>query len=60
MEANARALRAGIEANGRLVKAIATAARAETPGGDRYLRDGRLTEMASAGAPVAVSVNQVL
>lgn len=58
--ANAHALRAGIEANGRLVKTIAAAVREARPGGDRYQANGSLTDGGSAGTPPALSVNQVL
>lgn len=59
-EANARALRAGIEANTRLVKAIAQAVRESQALGDRYQANGSLSETGSSEAPLAVSVNQVL
>jgi hypothetical protein len=59
-QANARALQAGIDANARLVKAIALAVRDEQLGGGRYLANGSPTDGAPANQPVAVSVNQVL
>lgn len=59
-EANALALRAGIEVNGRLVRAIAHAVRDEQRGGDRYQANGSLTDGGPADALPAVSVNQVL
>ena len=59
-EANALALRAGIEVNGRLVKAIAQAVRDQQRGGDRYQANGSLSDGRPADALPAVSVNQVL
>jgi len=59
-EANALALRAGIEVNGRLVKAIAHAVRDQQSGGGRYQANGSLSDGRAADALPAVSLNQVL
>ncbi len=59
-EANALALRAGIEVNGRLVRAIAHAVRDEQRGGNRYQANGGLSEGGPVDTLPAVSVNQVL
>lgn len=59
-EANALALRAGIEVNGRLVRAIAHAVRDQQQGGTRYQANGSLTAGRPADALPAVSLNQVL
>ena len=59
-QANARALRAGIEANADLVRAIARAVQEAELAGGRYLANGSLGETGSTDQPPAVSVNQVL
>lgn len=59
-EANARALKASIEANQGLVRAIARAARDKHHSGDFYQANGRLSPGATAGKAPAVSYNQVL
>ena len=59
-EANARALRAGLEANGRLVKTIAQAVTEQSLGNNRYRADGRPRSSAPRGATPACSVNKVL
>lgn len=59
-EANARILTAGIEANQRLVGAIAQAVRSKHVPADSYQSDGRLGQAMPNGAPPAVSFNHVL
>ena len=59
-EANARALTAGIEANQRLVGAIAQAVRTKHRPKDSYQADGRRDQAMPNGAPPAVSFNHVL
>ena len=59
-EANARALRAGLEANSRLVKTIAQAVTEQSLGNNRYRADGRPRSSAPRGATPACSVNKVL
>jgi hypothetical protein len=59
-QANARALAAGIEANVRLVRAVALAAHEAHLKGGGYLANGSLGETVSADQPLAVAVNQVL
>jgi hypothetical protein len=59
-EANARVLTAGMDANQRLVKAIAQAVRQEHGPAESYRANGRLATGYGAGAPPAVSFNQVL
>lgn len=59
-EANARALRAGIEANGRLVKTIAQAVGEQHLGAGRYRPDGRPRTAGSRDPAPACSVNKVL
>ena len=59
-EANARALRAGIEANGRLVKTIAQAVEEQHLGAGRYRPDGRPRTADTKVAAPACSINQVL
>lgn len=59
-EANARTLRAGIDANRQLMEAIAAAVRDGTPAESRYLADGRTMPRSAAGTAIAVSVNRVL
>ena len=58
--ANARALKAGIEANTGLVRAIALAVQEAHSAGGRYLANGSLGAGDAAEQPLAVSVNQVL
>ena len=59
-EANARMLTAGIEANQRLVGAIAQAVKTKHAPADSYQADGRLDKAIPNGAPPAVSFNEVL
>ena len=59
-QANARALKAGIEANTSLVRAIALAVQEAHSGGGRYQANGSLGAGEPAEQPLAVSVNQVL
>jgi hypothetical protein len=59
-QANARALKAGIEANARLVRAIALAVHEAHLAGGGYLANGSLGASGAADQPLAVSVNQVL
>ena len=58
--ANARALKAGIEANTRLVRAIALAVHEAHLAGGGYLANGSLGASGAADQPLPVSVNQVL
>lgn len=59
-EANAIALRAGIEANGRLMSGIARAVQEQRPRSASYHADGRTVGAESDRTPVSVSLNQVL
>ena len=59
-EANARALKAGIDANRRLVGAIAQAVQKKHDPADFYQSSGRVGHGAPKGAPPAVSFNHVL
>lgn len=59
-EANAIALRAGIEANGRLMTNIAQAVQAQQPRSESYQADGRGADAAEDKTPVSVSLNEVL
>jgi hypothetical protein len=58
--ANARALKAALEAHHRLMESIAAAVRSAQSAGEHYLADGRATGRPRAGAPLAISLNQVL
>lgn len=60
IEANARALKAGIDANRRLVGAIAEAVQKKHDPADFYQASGRVGHGAAHGAPPAVSINHVL
>ncbi len=59
-EANAIALRAGIEANGRLMSGIARAVQEQRPRSASYHADGRAVGAESDRTPVSVSLDQVL
>ncbi len=59
-EANARALKAGIDANRRLVGAIAEAVQKKHDPADFYQSSGRVGQATPNGAPPAVSFNHVL
>ena len=59
-EANAIALRAGIEANGRLMSSIARAVQEQRPRSACYHADGRPVEADADRTPVSVSLDQVL
>ncbi len=59
-EANAVALRAGIEAHTRLMSGIARAVQEQRPRSACYHADGRALEADADKAPVSVSLDQVL
>ena len=59
-EANALALRAGLDANARLMTSIANAVREAQDGAGNYRADGRSAEAAANKAPRPVSINEVL
>jgi len=59
-EANARALKAGIDANRRLVGAIAQAVQKKHDPADFYQSSGRVGQGGPKGTPPAVSFNHVL
>ncbi len=59
-EANAIALRAGIEANGRLMSGIARAVQEQRPRSASYHADGRAVGAEADRTPVSVSLDQVL
>lgn len=59
-EANAVALRAGIEANTRLMSGIARAVQEQRPRSACYHADGRPVEADTDRSPVSVSLDQVL
>ena len=59
-EANALALRAGLDANARLMTSIASAVREAQDGAGNYRADGRSAEAAANKAPLPVSINEVL
>ena len=59
-EANAVALRAGIEANGRLMTGIARAVKEQRPRSAQYQADGRAIGADEDLSPVSVSLDEVL